>query len=277
MRTKPLARIFALWLALFPLAGAHAAPVVPAPREIVESVGFDQRLGEQVPLDAAFRDDQGHPVRLRGYLDGSRPAILVLGYQECPMLCSVVLTGLTECLNDLRATTGRDFDLIDLSINPREGPAQSAAQKRLYFKRYLRAGADVGWHFLTGEEPEIRRVAEAVGFRYRLDPATGQYAHASGLVVLTPDGRVAKYLLGVQYPGEELQSALVTARAGRVGSPIERLLLLCFHYNPISGRYGPLIFLTMRVAGSLTLLVLALFLGRLWWRERRERPALPSA
>lgn len=262
---------------LLPVAAATAAQVVPAPREIIESVGFDQRLGEQVPLDAAFRDEQGRPVRLRGYLHGDRPALLVLGYHDCPMLCSVGLTGLTEGLNDLRATTGKDFDFIDLSINPRETPERAAAKKRLYFKRYLRAGADVGWHFLTGEETEIRRVAEAVGFRYRLDPATGQYAHASGVVVLTPDGRVAKYLLGVNYPGEELQAALATARAGRVGSPIERLLLLCFHYNPISGRYGPLIFQTMRVAGVVTLLVLGSLLARLWWREHRDRPPLPGA
>ncbi len=262
---------------------AAPVPVGPgSPQEVIKEVGFDQKLGAQVPLDAVFRDERGAPVRLGDLCHGERPAVLVLGYKECPMLCSLVLSGLTETLNELRATTGRQFDLIDLSLDPTQSPTDAAAQKRLYFKRYARTGADAGWHFLTGDEPEIRRVADAVGFRYRFDPATKQYAHAAGLVVLTPAGQVSKYLFGVNFDPPELYNAIASASASRVGSPIERLLLLCFHYNPIQGRYGALIQSAFRVGGVLTLLAMGGLIFALVRREQRRsrgaenRSRLPS-
>lgn len=223
---------------------------------------FAQNLGAQVPRDATFRDERGQAVRFGDCL-GRRPALLVLGYSECPMLCSLVLSGLVESLNDLRATAGRQFDLIDLSIDPKETPAVAAARKRTYFKRYHRAGAEAGWHFLVGDDRQIHRVADAIGFHYAYDPESGQYAHASGFVVLTPEGKVSRYFFGVTFDGREVQDALNVAGASRVGSPIERLLLLCFHTNPIAGKYGALILNAMRVAGIGTLLGLGIMIYRL--------------
>lgn len=229
---------------------------------VTSRVDFAQKLGAQTPLDAAFRDENAQPVRFGDYL-GKRPAILVLGYSECPMLCSLVLNGVVETLNDLRATTGTQFDLIDLSIDPKESPSVAASRKRTYFKRYYREGADAGWHFLTGQDAEIHRVADAIGFHYAYDPESKQYAHASGFVVLTPEGKVSRYFFGVTFDGRELQTALNAAAAERVGSPIERLLLLCFHTNPIAGKYGALILGAMRVAGMATLSGLGLLIYRL--------------
>lgn len=244
-----------LFLLLLIVLTAHADPVT-------SRVDFVQKLGVQTPLEAAFRDENGQPVRFGDFL-GKRPAILVLGYSECPMLCSLVLNGVVETLNDLRATTGAQFDLIDLSIDPKESPAMAASRKRTYFKRYHRSGADAGWHFLVGDDAEIRRVADAIGFHYAYDPESKQYAHASGFVVLTPEGKVSRYFFGVTFDGRELQTALNAAGASRVGSPIERLLLLCFHTNPIAGKYGALILNAMRVAGLATLLGLGLMIYRL--------------
>ena len=288
MNAVPLPRLAwpVCWLALasltlptathagsFTSGGPSASSAPPAgngsPQEVIKEVSYDQKLGAQVPLDAVFRDERGAPVRFGDLCNGQRPVLLVLGYKECPMLCSLVLSGLTETLNDLRTTTGRQFDLVDLSIDPTQSAADAAAQKRLYFKRYARPGADAGWHFLTGAEPEIRRVADAVGFRYRLDPVTNQYAHAAGLVVLTPGGRVSKYLFGVNFDPPDLQNAIAGASASRVGSPIERLILLCFHYNPIHGRYGATIQSAFRVAGVLTLLALGGLIFALIRREQR--------
>ncbi len=218
---------------------------------------FEQNLGSQVPLDAVFRDESGQPVALRGVL-GPRPAILVLGYHECPMLCSLVLGGLVESMTDLRLNSGQDFDLIDVSINPTDTPAQAARQKRVYFKRYARHGADLGWHFLTSPDPAtVRRLAEAVGFHYAYDPTTKQFAHPSGVMILTPEGKVARYFFGVNFDPAELQTALAAAGQRKVGSRIQDLLLTCFHYNPINGKYGALVITAVRVGGVLTLLAMA--------------------
>ncbi len=231
---------------------------------------FDQNLGAQVPLDAVFRDETGQPTALRSVL-GQRPAILVLGYHECPMLCSLVLGGLVESMNDLRLTAGTGFDLIDVSISPTDTPAQAAQQKRVYFKRYARHGADAGWHFLTSPDPAtIHRLADTVGFRYGYDPTTRQYAHPSGVMILTPDGKVARYFFGVNFDPGDLQTALAAAGQRKVGSRIQELLLTCFHYNPINGKYGVLVVNTVRVGGVLTLLAMA---GGIFYLVRRPADA----
>lgn len=227
-----------------------------AANAIFQQGRFDQNLGAQVPLDAVFRDEAGDPTTLRSVL-GQRPAILVLGYHECPMLCSVVLGGLVESMNDLRITSGAGFDLIDVSISPTDTPAQAAQQKRVYFKRYARHGADAGWHFLTSPDPgTIYRLADTVGFRYGYDPTNKQYAHPSGIMVLTPDGKVARYFFGVNFDPGDLQTALAAAGQRKLGSRIQELLLTCFHYNPINGKYGALVVNTVRVGGVLTLLAM---------------------
>lgn len=231
---------------------------------------YNQNLNATVPLDAVFRDEAGRRMPLGAFL-GQRPAILVLGYHECPMLCSLVLGGLVETLTEMRATTGRDFDLIDVSINPADSPALADQQRRMYFKRYLRAGSDVGWHFLTSpDDAPIHRLADAVGFHYAFDPESKQFSHPSGLVILTPEGKVSRYFFGVTYDAGELQAALAAAGQRQVGSPIAELLLRCFHYNPVHGKYGTLVMNAIRVSGALTVLAIS---GLLVVLVRRDRPA----
>jgi protein SCO1/2 len=231
-------------------------------------ISFEQKLNSQITLDATFRDETGAPVHLRDYF-GKKPVILVLGYYECPMLCTLVLNGMIEGLQDLKWSIGDQFTVVNVSINPRETSALAAAKQRNYLKRYGRAGAAKGWRFLTGEEAAIKRLADEVGFQYAYDPSSGQYAHASGLVVLTPEGKVARYLFGITFPPKELYAALEIASEHRIGSPIARLILLCFHYNPITGKYGPAIMFTVRLLGAATVLGLIWLILSLL---RREKP-----
>ena len=250
-------RLVCLFIFLLGALPAARALDTRTANAILQQGRFDQNLGAQVPLDAVFRDETGQPTALRSVL-GARPAILVLGYHECPMLCSLVLTGLVESMTDLRQTSGTGFDLIDVSISPTDTPAQAAQQKRIYFKRYARRGADAGWHFLTSPDPAtIHRLADAVGFHYGYDPENKQYAHPSGLVILTPEGKVARYFFGVNFAPDELNAALAAAGQRRVGSRIAELLLTCFHYSPVTGKYGALIINGIRVAGALTVLAMA--------------------
>ena len=214
---------------------------------------LEQKLNAQVPLDLQFKDESGKQVRI-GDLLGARPAILVLGYYECPMLCTMVMNGMVESLEDVKWSIGREFSVINVSINPLETPGLAAAKKRTYLKRYGRAGAAEGWSFLTGQEPAIRQLAEQVGFQYAYDQASKQYAHPSGLIVLTPQGKVAAYLFGVSYAPKDLFAALNSASSNKITSPIRKLILLCFHYNPITGKYGPRIMLMVRIMSLVTVI-----------------------
>jgi protein SCO1/2 len=232
-------------------------------------VGFDQRLDAQVPLDLAFRDDGGRAARLGDLLAG-KPAILALVYYRCPMLCTETLNGLVRALRALSFDAGRQFDVVVVSIDPRETAALAAAKKKLYVERYGRTSGAKGWTFLTGDEASIRRLAAAVGFRYVYDADLRQYAHATGLVVLTPDGRVSRYLYGVEYPAGDLRLALVEAAAGKIGTPVDLLLLYCYHYDPLSGRYGLVVTRVLRAAGALTVLLLAALILGLSARRRAE-------
>lgn len=260
-----------VWLAASWLSCATAKAIETTPAAaatMAAAAKFSQNINASVPMDAAFRDESGRAMPL-GALLGQRPAILVLGYHECPMLCSVILSELVESLTEMRATTGRDFDLIDVSINPADSPALADKQRRMYFRRYLRAGSDVGWHFLTSSnEVPIRRLADAVGFHYAYDQVSGQYSHPSGLVILTPEGKVSRYFFGVKFDAGQLQAALAAAGQRQIGSPIEELLLVCFHYNPIHGKYGALIMNILRGAGVATLLAMGGLIAHLIRREQ---------
>jgi protein SCO1/2 len=247
-------------------AGARGQAISEA---ALARIDFVQNLGSQVPLNLMFQDETGAGVQLGDYF-GSKPVILVLGYYGCPMLCTLVLNGLVEGLQDLKSTVGSDFVVVNVSINPDEGPTLAAAKKRTYLKRYGRNGGEAGWHFLTGKAPVIGLLARTVGFQYQFDPVSRQYAHPSGLVILTPQGRVAKYLYGVAFTSRELQQALQTARAEEISSPIKRIILLCFHYNPLHGKYSAVILRVIRLLGVSTILGLA---GLIVVAARRPKPA----
>ena len=221
--------------------------------ENLGKLNFEQRLGQQVSLDLEFRDEDGRQIKLKDYL-GKKPVILVLGYYGCPMLCTLVLNGLVSTLQDIKPTVGDQFEVINVSIDPHETPALAAAKKKSYLKQYGRHDAAKGWHFLTGEQPAIEQLAGAVGFQYLYDAPSKQYAHPSGFLVLTPEGKVARYFFGVTYSNKELDDVLKQATSNKVGSPIQQLFMLCFHYSPITGKYGPTIMVVVRICAALTIL-----------------------
>ncbi|PYT09539.1 MAG: SCO family protein [Acidobacteria bacterium] len=249
-----------------PAFGADTAGDRPA---ALAGVGFDQRLNEKLPLDLVFKDEQGRPVRLADCL-GGRPAILAFVYYRCPMLCNLVLEGLVRSLRALPIAPGKDFCVIVLSFNPAEPPALAAAKKLSVLESYGRQGSPEGWHFLTGEEGSIRRLAEKAGFRYFYDPRQDQYAHASGLVLLTPQGVVSGYLYGVDFPPRDLRLGLVEASSNRIGSPVDQLLLFCYHYDPATGRYTLPVLRAIRLGGAATLAGLAGFIFAMLRRDRRR-------
>jgi protein SCO1/2 len=244
-------------------------PAGITPNEL-KKVEFTQRLDVQVPLDLPFTDEAGRPVRLSQYFDG-RPVILALVYYECPMLCVQALNGLVEGLKVLTLEPGRDYTIVTVSFNPRETPAQASEKKAHYVARFGREGARDGWHFLTGQDAAIRLLTDAVGFHYVYDEATKQYAHPTGIVVLTPGGRTSKYIYGLDYGPRDLRLALVEAAQGGIGTPVDKLLLYCFHYDPEQGKYGLVLMNVMRLAGILTVVTVGGFILIMRQREKRGR------
>jgi len=247
---------------------AFAQPAQERPR-ILRDVGYDQRLGEQVPLDLVFHDESGRDVPLRSLFRG-KPVVLSLVYYECPMLCTLTLNGLESALSVLSFDVGREFDVVTVSFEPKETPALAAAKKKAYLARYRRPGAAEGWHFLTGGEEPIHTLTAAVGFRYAWDTETRQYAHPAGLVILTPDGRIARYMYGMEYAPRDLRLALVEASARRIGNPVDAVLLYCYQYDPMRGRYAASVMRLVRLGGVLTVLALG---GFILVSLRRERAA----
>jgi protein SCO1/2 len=236
---------------------------------VLGRIGIDQRIGEQVPLDLPFVDETGRPVRLGDYF-GRRPVILALVYYECPMLCTQVLNGLTTALGVMEFEPGREFDVVAVSFNPKEGPGLASQKKANYLERYGRPHTAEGWHFLTGSEESIARLTKAMGFRYEYDPEIDQFAHGAAIELLTPKGRIARYFYGIEYSARDIRLGIVEAAEGRVGSVIDDVLLLCLHYDPATGRYGPTILGIVRLGGIATVLG---FLGFLAVSLRRERAA----
>lgn len=248
------------------LAGSGRAGAQKPP--ILRDVGYDQHVNEQMPLALAFRDESGRTVRLGDYFDG-KPVILVLAYYRCPMLCTEVLNGLVKAMLDCRLDIGTDYRVITVSFDPRETPELAAAKKKTYLQRLGRPAAAEAWHFLTGEKPAIKRLTQAVGFRYAYDPRFDQFAHPSGILVLTPRGKIFRYFLDVRYSPRDLRFSLIEASNNQVGSVIDQALLFCFHYDPIEGKYGPAVMRLVRIGGGLTLLAIGVFivvLVRKAWR-----------
>jgi protein SCO1/2 len=238
--------------------------------QALREIGFDQNIDQMLPLDAQFRDDEGNAVTLGSYY-GKRPVLLAFVYYNCPMLCTQVLNAMTATISTLSLEAGDDFDVVMVGIDPRETPAQAAAKKAEYLHRYKRRGADAGWHFLTGTEPEIKRVAKAAGFRYAWDEQTQQYAHPTGIIVTTTDGRLARYLFGIEYGPRDLKLALVEASDGKVGTFADQLILFCYHYDPMTGRYGVYVMRTLRIAGVATVLSIGMFIVVMLRRERSQQ------
>ncbi len=236
-------------LAIASISMAAPSDVVPPQ---LRGVGIDQNLNAQVPLDLTFHDESGKPVRLEQYFQEGKPVILNLVYYECPMLCTLVLNGLTSALRALSFDVGKQFEVVTVSFSPEETPALAASKKKTYLDEYRRPGADAGWHFLTGEAAAIETLARSVGFRYRYDPAVKQFAHAAAIMVLTPKGRVARYFYGVEYSPRDLRFGLIEAAENRIGNRIDQLLLYCFHYDPATGKYSATILAVLRVAAAAT-------------------------
>jgi protein SCO1/2 len=247
-------------------ASQPAANRLPA---LLMDVGIDQKLGTTIPLDLPFKDEQGRSVILRDYF-GKRPVILTLVYFECPMLCTQVLNGLTSAIGVLKFNVGQEFDIVTISFNPKETPDLAQAKKTSYLGRYKREGAGNGWHFLTGTQHSIESLTGRVGFRYAYNPSAGQYAHASGIMVLTPDGKLSRYFFGIDYAPRDVQLALIEASDRRIGSLIDQLPLFCFHYDPAQARYTFTIMRLVRGAGLFT--VVAIVAGIVVLRRRERRP-----
>jgi protein SCO1 len=248
-------------------AGVVSSQLPQALREI----GFDQNIDRLLPLDTAFRDEAGATVHLGDYF-GKRPVVLVFAYYDCPMLCTMVINGLSSALGVLSLNPGKDFEIVTVSFNPRDTPASATAKKAAYLERYRHPGAAEGWHFLTGDQPQIDRLTKAAGFRYVWDEQTKQYAHPSGVIVATPDGRLAKYLFGIEYGPRDLRLAIVEASRGKVGTAADALLLYCYHYDPMTGRYGLAIMRGIRIAGAATVLAIGTLIVVMLRRERDGAP-----
>ncbi len=237
---------------------------------VLQEIGIDQRLGEAVPLGLAFRDEEGAEVLLGDYF-GRRPVVLALVYYECPMLCTQVLNGLLTGLRAVSFDAGDAFEVVAVSFDPDESPTLAAAKKAEYIGRYGREGAAQGWHFLTGDQASIASLTRAVGFRYVYDPGSDQFAHASGVMVLTPGGKLARYFYGIEYAPRDLRLGLIEASENRIGSVVDQVLLYCFHYDPRTGKYGVVIMNVIRLAGAATALALGGFVVVMLRRERRGR------
>ncbi len=256
----------AVLLALLCLASAAQAQLYSEPKAVVpqgkptmlQNIGIDQRLDQQVPLDLKFRDESGQPVQLGRYF-GSKPVILTLVYYTCPMLCNEVQSGLASSLAILKFNAGQEFEVVAVSINPREPLEAAQRKKKQFLARYKRAGTESGVHFLTGDQASIDALAKAVGFRYNYDPKTDQYAHASAIMVLTPQGRLSQYFYGIEYAPRDLQLSLVQSSQNKIGTVVDQVLLYCFHYDPATGHYGAAVMNIVRLGGIITVLLLVLF------------------
>jgi len=246
---------------------AAPQPQVYAPSRLLQTIGINQKMGAQIPLDLPFADETGRDVTLRQYFD--KPVILALVYYQCPSLCNMVLNGVLSSVNRLDLTAEKQYQVVAVSFDPRETPPMAAAKKQTYLKDYQRQGAEQGWHFLTGPETSSKALAAAVGFRYVYDAMTNQYAHSSAIMILTPAGRVARYFYGIQYPPRDLRLGLVEASGEKIATPTDQVLLYCFHYDPTTGKYALVIMNVLRLAAVITLGALLTFMFVMFRRDFR--------
>ena len=247
---------------------AHASKQPVPPTAVIEKIGIDQNLGAAVPLDLAFRDETGAPVRLGQYFSTGKPVLLALVYYRCPGLCTMTLNGMSRAFRPLPFTPGKEFEVVTVSIDPNESHTLAAEKKAEYLKQYGRPEAASGWHFLTGDAASIESLARTVGFRYLYEPNTNQYAHAAGIMLLTPDGKLSRYFYGLEYSTRDLRWGIVEASDGKVGTLADTINLLCYAYDPMSGKYGFAIMNALRFAAGFTVLALG---GFVFFMHRRDR------
>jgi protein SCO1/2 len=267
MVSQILLAVVALVVGGAPLPTAVAAQDIPPG---LKGVGFDQRLNEQLPLDVHFTDETGQEVRLGKYF-GQKPVILVLAYYQCPRLCTLVLNGLVQGLLEIPFDAGKEFDVVVVSFDPREDWQLAASKKESYVARYGRPGADEGWHFLTGKPDAIRRLTDAVGFRYRYDEALQQFIHASGIMIATPQGRLSRYFYDVKFNTRDLRLGLVEASQQKIGSPVDQVLLYCFHYDSAIGKYSADVMRLVRIGGVLSMAAVIAFVQFLRRTSRKRQ------
>jgi protein SCO1/2 len=260
----------ALVLVLVPASAAAQVNVLPPE---LRDVTITEHLNDRIPADATFRDHENHVVRLGEYFDGHRPVVLQFAYYRCPMLCNLVTSAMLQVARGAEWTAGDQYDIVTLSIDPSEGPADSSLKREWALSQYRREPAQHGWHFLTGSQAEITRVARAVGFGYRYDQRQNQYAHPAAIMLLTPDGRIARYLYGIQFNPNDFRLGLLEASEGRATSTVERLIMFCYHYDPQGRRYVLVAMSVMKLGGVATIALLGGFLAVLWTRERRRANA----
>ncbi len=286
VNNSPVRRVFAaVGAALFCLACAPAARAQTAsgsvtrsvtkstritPDQVVAEVGIDQKLNNQLPLDLPFQDDGGRAITLRDAL-GNKPTVLVMLQYRCPMLCGLMMEGLNRALTQMKFSAGKEYNVVVVSIDPAEGQREATIKKQEYVQLYDRPGAEAGFRFLTGSGPSIARLADAAGFRFKHDEQTGAYVHASGVMVVTPQGRMARYFFGIEYPARILRLSLVEAGEGKIGTLADKMTLFCYMYDPIQGKYGLAISRITQAMGILTVLVLGTYMSMMFYRDRNRR------
>lgn len=240
--------------------------------ETLKTVGIEQKLGEQLPLDTEFKDEDGKTVKLGTYFNSGRPVVLALVYYECPMLCNQVLNGLTGTLKGISFDAGKEFDVVAISFDAREydKPELAKNKKASYMERYGRPGTEKGWHFLTGTQEAIDKVTSASGFSYKWDEKSDQFAHAAAVMVVTPEGRMSRYLYGIDYAPKDIKFGIMESADSKVGTMTEKLLLYCYHYDPSTGKYGLAILKGVRAAGVLTLVGMGTMIFAFWRKNKRK-------
>lgn len=285
------AKYFYLLIPLCAGAALQAQPGQPAPAQPsamrapnskptplpagLEGVTIEQRLNQQVPLDLVFHDEYGRSLPLSTYFKGNKPVLLALVYYNCPMLCTLILNGVESSLKAVSFDPGKDFEVVAVSFDPRDTPELALRKKNTYLQRYRRPNTANGWHFLTGDEANIKALTDAVGYRYKFDRSTGQFAHASAIMILTPQGRLSRYFYGVEYAPRDVRLGLVEASENKIGNPVDQVLLFCYHYDPGTGTYGAIAMNIVRLGGAVFVLICSTFLFFAWRRDwRRDRQVL---
>lgn len=266
------ARVFAV-----PVSEDMVKDRIDALPERLEGVHVKEQLGATLPFDARFRNSAGESVRFGDYFDGTRPVVLTFNYSNCPMLCSLQLSRFVQSLTQLERTAGADFQIVTISIDPEETPQSAAETKARYMRDYARPEGAAGWHFLLGSNESTRAVADAAGFGYTYNEARQEWLHAAAIILLTPEGQIARYIYGVDYHPETLNLSIVESSQGKIGSTIDRLILYCFHYDESEGRYAPVAMNIMRVGAGLVAVLLGVFLSMFWWADSRKRKAQSGA